>query len=165
MSLPCLKPWANLSLFMCCQLSYQCTLKQGSREGGPDSNFNSGPPLLQCALWVSHKYVYLSVITLLYSFATAEYQRHCLQKLLGSLKSKTLILKVKSLYFIHIAVLALTWQVFPSLRGRVKLLEGRFPSGSFSKRWNGCDSLFKMQELGLHWQSAQRPWQRRYAEA
>ena len=24
-----------------------CTLKQGSREGGPDSNFNSGPSLLQ----------------------------------------------------------------------------------------------------------------------
>ena len=31
-------------------IKLQWTLKQGSREGCPDSNSNSGPPLLQCAI-------------------------------------------------------------------------------------------------------------------
>ena len=91
--------------------------------------------------WVSHKYIYLSVFTLLYIFATAEYRRHCLQKLLGSLKSKTLILKVKSLWNISL-VLALSWKVFSSLRGRVKHLERGISIGVF----------FQGGEMGV-WQS------------
>ena len=82
--------------------------------------------------WVSHKYIYLSVFTLLYIFATAEYQRHCLQKLLGSLKSKTLILKVKSLWHIS-RVLALSWKVFQVSVAESKFW-GRISPGVFFQR-------------------------------
>ena len=85
-------------------------------------------------------HLFICVITL-YIFATAEYRRHCLQKLLGSLKSKTLILKVKSLWNISL-VLALSWKVFPSLRGRVKHLEMGISIGVF----------FQGGEMGV-WQS------------
>ena len=75
--------------------------------------------------------LFISVITL-YIFATAEYRRHCLQKLLGSLKSKSLILSQK--FMNHITgVGSVMESVFQVSVAESNCWKWGFLSGSFQR--------------------------------